>query len=72
MRKDEAIRELGAELFALIEQGEVVALTSEESNYDERDPAVAERICRRNGRDIECSTLEKDGYHVLYEDVFED
>lgn len=70
MTREDVIRDLGPEVYDSIEKGEIVAVTSEPSNYDERDPDIAERFCRRNGKDIECDTQDGTGYHVLYENVF--
>ena len=70
MRKEDVIKILGADEFDRLEQGEIVTVASEDSNYDERDPAVAERTYRRNGKHIECDTDDGTGYHVVFSDVF--
>ncbi len=70
MKKDDVIKYLGPEVFDRIEKGEIVTVTSEDSNYDERDPAISEMIYRRNGKSIECDTDDGTGYHVLYDNIF--
>lgn len=70
MKNEDVIRNLGPEVFDRIEKGEIVTVTSEDSNYDERDPVLSEMTYRRNGKNIECDTDDGTGYHVLYDDIF--
>ena len=71
MKKEQALKELGMDLFDRLEQGEVVTMSAEPSHYDERDPELVEMVYRRNGRNIEFSSPDEQGFFVLYEDVFE-